>query len=67
MPDVLVRLEKVGYETSCHATEGPGDATKAARQAVLREFDLVVAAGATERSMKSSTASPISCIGRNWA
>ncbi|AMV09693.1 MULTISPECIES: diacylglycerol kinase [Geobacillus] len=45
LPDVLVRLEKAGYETSCHATEGPGDATKAARQAVEREFDLVVAAG----------------------
>ncbi|TWG29343.1 diacylglycerol kinase [Geobacillus sp. C56-T2] len=45
LPDVLVQLEKAGYETSCHATEGPGDATKAARQAVEREFDLVIAAG----------------------
>ncbi|BDG48904.1 diacylglycerol kinase [Parageobacillus sp. KH3-4] len=45
LPDVLVRLEKAGYETSCHATTGAGDATEAARKAVEREFDLVVAAG----------------------
>ncbi|MED4990618.1 diacylglycerol kinase [Parageobacillus toebii] len=45
LPDVLVKLEKAGYETSCHATEGAGDATEAARKAVEREFDLVVAAG----------------------
>ncbi|OUM92234.1 diacylglycerol kinase [Parageobacillus thermoglucosidasius] len=45
LPDVLERLEKAGYETSCHATTGAGDATEAARKAVEREFDLVVAAG----------------------
>ena len=43
--EVLQKLEAAGYETSCHATTGMGDATKAARQAVERKFDLVVAAG----------------------
>ncbi|WP_223702114.1 diacylglycerol kinase [Sutcliffiella deserti] len=45
LPEVLVRLEKAGYETSCHATTCQGDATEAARLAVEREYDLVVAAG----------------------
>ena len=45
LPEVLMRLEKAGYETSCHATTGEGDAIDAARLAVERKFDLVVAAG----------------------
>lgn len=45
LAEVLQKLEKAGYETSCHATTGAGDATKAARIAVERRFDLVVAAG----------------------
>lgn len=45
LPYILQRLEQAGYETSCHATTGAGDATRAAEQAVKREFDLVVAAG----------------------
>ena len=45
LPEVLNKLEQAGYETSCHATNGPGDATKAAQIAVERKFDLVVAAG----------------------
>lgn len=45
LPEVLVRLEKAGYETSCHATTCHGDATEAARLAVARRYDLVVAAG----------------------
>ncbi|KXG08320.1 Diacylglycerol kinase [Anoxybacillus sp. P3H1B] len=45
LPDVLIRLEEAGYETSCHATTGAGDATEAAKQAVERRFDLVIAAG----------------------
>jgi diacylglycerol kinase (ATP) len=45
IPYILDRLEKAGYEASCHATTGAGDATAAAREAVAREFDLVVAAG----------------------
>jgi len=45
IPYILDRLEQAGYETSCHATKGPGDATVAARAAVERRFDLVVAAG----------------------
>lgn len=45
LPDVLDQLETAGYETSCHATKGPGDATKAAKTAVERKYDVVIAAG----------------------
>lgn len=45
LPYILQRLEQAGYEASCHATTGAGDATRAADQAVKREFDLVIAAG----------------------
>ncbi|MYL55525.1 diacylglycerol kinase [Pontibacillus yanchengensis] len=45
LPEILQRFEQAGYETSTHATVGEGDATKAARLAVERSFDLVVAAG----------------------
>ncbi|WNS76038.1 diacylglycerol kinase [Bacillus sp. DTU_2020_1000418_1_SI_GHA_SEK_038] len=45
LAEVLQKLEIAGYETSCHATTGPGDATNAARIAVERKYDLVVAAG----------------------
>jgi diacylglycerol kinase (ATP) len=45
LPDVLAKLENAGYETSCHATTGPGDATEAARIAVERKYDIVIAAG----------------------
>lgn len=43
--EVLERFEAAGYETSCHATTGEGDATEAAKKAVEREFDIVVAVG----------------------
>ncbi|SFG87004.1 diacylglycerol kinase (ATP) [Sporolactobacillus nakayamae] len=42
---ILDRLEDAGYEASAYATKREGDATKAARKAVKRKFDLVVAAG----------------------
>lgn len=45
LPKVLQRFEEAGYETSTHATSGEGDATKAAKYAVEREFDLVVIVG----------------------
>lgn len=45
LPEVLKKLENAGYETSCHATTGPEDATNAARIAIERRYDLVVAAG----------------------
>ncbi|WEG12368.1 diacylglycerol kinase [Pullulanibacillus sp. KACC 23026] len=45
LPYILDRLERGGWETSCHATTGIGDATKASQAAVEREFDLVIAAG----------------------
>jgi diacylglycerol kinase (ATP) len=45
LPEVLVKLEEAGYEASCHATTGEGDATRAARIAVERGYDIVIAAG----------------------
>ncbi|MGB6409497.1 MAG: diacylglycerol kinase [Planococcus donghaensis] len=45
LPEVLEKMEKAGYETSCHATTSEGDAIQAAVHAVEREFDLVVAVG----------------------
>lgn len=45
IPEVLMKLEAAGYETSCHATKGPGDATLAASLAANRGFDVVIAAG----------------------
>ncbi|MBB5181767.1 diacylglycerol kinase (ATP) [Planomicrobium koreense] len=45
LPEVLEKMEKAGYETSCHATTAEGDATIAAADAVKRKFDLIVAVG----------------------
>ncbi|MFC4388960.1 diacylglycerol kinase [Gracilibacillus marinus] len=45
LADVLCKLEEAGYETSAHATTCEGDATKAARIAVERGFDIIIAAG----------------------
>ncbi|KAB8130119.1 diacylglycerol kinase [Gracilibacillus oryzae] len=45
LADVLRRFEEAGYETSAHATTCEGDAINAARIAVERKFDIVVAAG----------------------
>ncbi|WP_123043461.1 diacylglycerol kinase [Cohnella candidum] len=45
LPSILQRLERGGIETSCHATEGEGDATRAASEAAQRGFDIVIAAG----------------------
>ena len=45
LPEVLQRLETAGYEASCHATTGAGDATDAAKKAVERGFDIVIACG----------------------
>ncbi|WP_337970551.1 diacylglycerol kinase family protein, partial [Virgibacillus salexigens] len=45
LPTVLERLEIAGYETSTHATTCEGDAITAARAAVDRGYDLVIAAG----------------------
>ncbi|MFC4600332.1 diacylglycerol kinase [Cohnella hongkongensis] len=42
---ILQRLERGGVETSCHATEGKGDATQAAKEAAERGFDMVISAG----------------------
>ncbi len=45
LPEVLEKMERAGYETSCHATIAEGDATVAASDAVRRNFDLIVAVG----------------------
>ena len=45
LPDILQRLERGGIETSCIATEGPGDAEAAASLAAQRGYDMVIAAG----------------------
>lgn len=42
---ILDRLENAGYEASAYATKSKGDATRGARKAVRRRFDLVIAAG----------------------
>lgn len=45
LPKVLEKFEIAGYEASCHATTGAGDATEAAKEAVKRGFDIVIAVG----------------------
>ncbi|WP_106494662.1 diacylglycerol kinase [Lentibacillus sp. Marseille-P4043] len=45
LANVLERFEIAGYETSAHATTCEGDATEAAKIAVERRYDVVVAAG----------------------
>ncbi|WP_102693862.1 diacylglycerol kinase [Rummeliibacillus pycnus] len=45
LPEVLAKLEVAGYETSCHATTCAGDATTAAKDAVERKFDIIIAVG----------------------
>ncbi len=45
LPYILEILEDAGYETSCYATKGTGDATRAAEEAARRGFDVVIAAG----------------------
>ncbi|CAH0120553.1 MULTISPECIES: diacylglycerol kinase [unclassified Paenibacillus] len=45
LADILQRLDMAGIETSCFATMGEGDATRAAADAVDRGFDLILAGG----------------------
>ncbi len=45
LPYVLEKLEQAGYEASAHATTCEGDATLAAKAAVERQYDIVIAAG----------------------
>ncbi|MFC5603843.1 diacylglycerol kinase [Sporosarcina koreensis] len=45
LAEVLEKLEIAGYETSVHATTGEGDATIAAKNAVERGFDVIIASG----------------------
>ena len=45
LPEVLVKLEQAGYETSVHETTASGDAIEAAKIAAERNFDTIIAAG----------------------
>lgn len=45
LAEVLRRFEEAGYEASTHATTCEGDAIDAAKVAVERKYDVVVAAG----------------------
>ncbi|WP_447158570.1 diacylglycerol kinase [Staphylococcus sp. aM] len=45
LPDVLIKLEKVGYETSAYATEREGDATLEAERALKQQYDILIVAG----------------------
>lgn len=45
LANVLERFEVAGYQASAHATTGEGDASEAAKAAVERGYDMIVAAG----------------------
>ena len=45
LPDVLIKLEQAGYETSAYATQKIGDATEEAARAINRNYDLLIVAG----------------------
>ncbi|MBP2079715.1 diacylglycerol kinase [Oceanobacillus polygoni] len=45
LPTILEKFEVAGFETSTHATTGENDAIEAAKSAVERGYDLIVAAG----------------------
>ncbi|MEW6698171.1 MAG: diacylglycerol kinase [Bacillota bacterium] len=45
LPEITACLEENGWTTLCHATQGPGSATLAAKEAAVQKFDLILAAG----------------------
>ena len=45
LPDVLIKLEKAGFETSAYATEKIGDATTEAKRCLIQDYDVLIAAG----------------------
>ncbi|WP_049423349.1 diacylglycerol kinase [Staphylococcus warneri] len=45
LPDVLIKLEKAGYETSAYATEREGDAILEAERALKQQYDILIVAG----------------------
>lgn len=45
LPDVLIKLEKAGFETSAYATEKIGDATIEAQRSLESQYDVLIAAG----------------------
>ncbi|EGQ3790593.1 diacylglycerol kinase [Staphylococcus pseudintermedius] len=45
LPDVLIKMEQAGYETSAYATQKVGDATEEAARAIEAQYDLLIVAG----------------------
>ncbi|BCU52735.1 diacylglycerol kinase (ATP) [Staphylococcus auricularis] len=45
LPDVLIKLDKAGFEASAYATEKSGDATVEAERALKENYDILIAAG----------------------
>ena len=45
LPDILQRLDAAGIEATTHATEGEGDATLSAIDAIDNGYELIIAAG----------------------
>ena len=43
LPDVLIKLEKAGFETSAYATEKIGDATTEAKRCLTQDYDVLIA------------------------
>lgn len=43
--DILQRLDAAGIETTTHATEGEGDATRCAAEAIDNGYDIIIACG----------------------
>ena len=43
LPDVLIKLEKFGFETSAYATEKVGDATAEAARCLEHNYDVLIA------------------------
>src|SRR5690625_941881 len=68
IPNVLVKLEQAGFETSVHETTEKGDATGAARLAVERKYDTVIVAGGdgTINEVVSGIAESDYCLRRGF-
>ena len=45
LADILQMLDAAGIETTTHATDGEGDATTSAAEAIDRGYDMIIAAG----------------------
>lgn len=45
LPEVLVKMEKAGFETSAYATQKAGDATIEAKRALQEDYEMLIVAG----------------------